>query len=52
MPSGGGIPAGGGGEPGMMGGASTTPQAVRQMPNQVPAPLLNALIHLLQKKIK
>jgi NACalpha-BTF3-like transcription factor len=52
MPSGGGMPAGSGGEPGMMGGASTTPQAVRQMPNQVPAPLLNALIQLLQKKIK
>jgi hypothetical protein len=34
------------------GGASTTPQAVRQMPNQVPAPLLNVLIELLQKKIK
>jgi hypothetical protein len=34
------------------GGASTTPQAVRQMPNQVPAPLMNALIELLQKKIK
>ena len=48
----GGMPGGGGGEPGMIGGASTTPQAVRQMPNQVPAPLLNALIELLQKKIK
>ena len=55
MPAGGGgMPAGGGNEPGMMGGASTTPQAVRpnQMTNQVPAPLLNALIELLQKKIK
>jgi hypothetical protein len=52
MPADGGLPAGGGGEPGMIGGASTTPQAVRQMPNQVPAPLLNALIELLQKKIK
>ena len=55
MPSGGGGMPSGGGEPGMMGGAagiSTTPQAVRQMPNQVPAPLLNALIELLQKKIK
>jgi len=52
---GGGIPSGGGFDPGVMGGnggASTTPQAVRQMPNQVPAPLLNALIELLQKKIK
>jgi hypothetical protein len=52
---GGGMPSGGGIDPGMMGGpngASTTPQAVRQMPNQVPAPLLNALIELLQKKIK
>ena len=58
-PGGGGIPSGGGGIPsgggGMMGGAagaSTTPQAPRQMPNQVPAPLLNALIDLLQKKVK
>ena len=45
----------GGGDPGITGGngvASTTPQAVRQMPNQVPAPLLNALIELLKKKIK
>jgi len=52
---GGGMPSGGGIDPGMMGGAggaSTTPQAVRQMPNQVPAPLLNVLIELLQKKIK
>jgi NACalpha-BTF3-like transcription factor len=52
---GGGMPSGGGIDPGAMGGpngASTTPQAVRQMPNQVPAPLLNALIELLQKKIK
>jgi hypothetical protein len=51
----GGMPAGGGIDPGAMGGnagASSTPQAVRQMPNQVPAPLLNALIELLQKKIK
>ena len=55
MPSGGGMPAGSGIDPGAMGGpngASTTPQAVRRMPNQVPAPLLNALIELLQKKIK
>jgi len=52
LPSVGGMPAGGGGDPGMMGGASTTPQAVRQKPNQVPASLLNALIQLLQKKIK
>ena len=61
---GGGLPAGGGGEgipsgggigPGALGGAGgafTTPQAVRQMPNQVPTPLLNALIEMLQKKIK
>jgi predicted small secreted protein len=52
---GGGMPFGGGMDPGVMGetgGASTTPQAIRQMPNQVPAPLLNALIDLLQKKIK
>ena len=51
---GGGMPSGGGIDPGAMGGAggaSTTPQAVRQMPNQVPAPLLTALIELLQKKI-
>jgi hypothetical protein len=48
-------PPTGGGDPGIIGGngaASTTPQAVRQMPNQVPPPLLNALIDLLQKKIK
>jgi len=58
-PPGGGVPGGGpagaGIDPGAMGGAggaSTTPQAVRQMPNQVPVPLLNALIELLQKKIK
>ena len=52
---GGGLPSGGGIDPGGMGaagGASSTPQAVRQMPNQVPAPLLNTLIELLQKKIK
>ena len=56
MPAGGGgIPSGGGIDPGAMGGpngASTTPPAIRQMPNQVPVPLLNALIELLQKKIK
>ena len=58
-PPAGGVPGGGfpsvGGDPGIIGGAgvaSTTPQAVRQMPNQVPAPLLNALIELLQNKIK
>ena len=55
-PPAGGVPGGGvpgaGMDPGAVGGASTTPQAVRQMPNQVPAPLLNALIELLQKKIK
>jgi hypothetical protein len=47
-------PPSGGGDPGILGGngaASTTPQAVRQLPNQVPAPLLNALIELLQIKI-
>ena len=57
----GGPPAGGsdfpgGGDPGIgagPGGAATTPQAVRpNMGNQVPPPLLNALIELLQKKIK
>jgi len=46
----------GGGDPGMgggQGGQSSTPQAVRPgMGNQVPPPLLNALIELLQKKIK
>jgi NACalpha-BTF3-like transcription factor len=54
MPAVGGLPAGAGGEPGMIGGVSITPQAVQpnQMANQVPAPLLNALIELLQKKIK
>jgi hypothetical protein len=66
-PGGGGAPAGGplaggggfpgGGEPGMgvgPGGQSATPQAGRPtgMGNQVPPPLLNALIELLQKKIK
>jgi hypothetical protein len=67
MPSGGGAaPSGGdgfvvngdfpaGGDPGMAGGpnASTTPQAVRpNMGNQLPVPLLNALIQLLQEKVK
>ncbi len=55
----GGPPAGGfpgGGDPGLggaPGGASVTPQAGRPtgMGNQVPPPLLNALIQLLQKKI-
>lgn len=46
----------GGGDPGMsagQGGQSSTPQAVRPgMGNQVPPPLLNALIELLQKKTK
>jgi hypothetical protein len=64
-PGGGGMPAGGppsggggmpaGGDPGMMGGpsdASGTPQAPRANANQVPGPLLNTLIELLQKKIK
>jgi hypothetical protein len=54
-PNGGaGSPAGG--DPGMGGGQagqSSTPQAGRPgMGNQVPPPLLNALIELLQKKIK
>jgi hypothetical protein len=47
----------GGGDPGIgvaPGGASATPQANQPagMGNQVPPPLLNALIQLLQKKIK
>jgi hypothetical protein len=56
MPSGGGgFPAGGG--PGMgsaPGDASSTPQAIRSngMADRVPAPLLNALIELLQKKVQ
>ncbi len=56
---GGGAPGGGGGIPGGGGGFGTggvpangTPQAIQANPNQVPAPLLNALIELLQKKIK
>ena len=54
-PPSGGFP--GGGDPGIdiaPGGASSTPQANRPagMGNQVPPPLLNALIQLLQKKIK
>jgi hypothetical protein len=61
MPSGGGAPSGGfpsgGGDTGMAGGPagmSTTPQAVRSngLADQVPAPLLNALIELLQKKVQ
>jgi hypothetical protein len=57
-PPAGDFPAGGGGfqgggDPNMSGGASGTPQAVRpSMGNQIPAPLMNALIELLQKKIK
>jgi hypothetical protein len=59
-PQGGGVPPSGnfpaGGDAGTTGGfpgASTTPQAGRQnMGNQVPMPLLNALIQLLQKKIQ
>jgi hypothetical protein len=65
-PGGGGMPGGGppsggagmpadGGVPGMPGGptnASGTPQAPRANTDQVPGPLLNALIELLQKKIK
>jgi hypothetical protein len=61
-PSGGGNFQGGGGPSfqvengqgitGGPGGASTTPQAVRSMGSQVPAPLLNALIELLQKKVQ
>ena len=54
-PPSGGFP--GGGDPGIdvaPGGASSTPQANRPagMGNQVPPPLLNALVQLLQKKIK
>jgi hypothetical protein len=59
---GGGAPAGGGGfpaggDPGVNagpGGMSSTPQAIRPngTANQVPPPMLNALIELLQKKIK
>jgi hypothetical protein len=57
---GGGLPSGGfpaGGDPGMgagPGGQAATPQAVQSggMGNQVPPPLLNALIELLQNKIK
>jgi len=56
----GGPPSGGfptGGDPGAAGGPpgqSTTPQAVRSngFANQVPAPLLNAIIQMLQKKIQ
>jgi len=59
-PSGGSMPSGGvppsGGDTGAAGapGMSTTPQAVRSngMADQVPAPLLNELIQLLQKKIQ
>ncbi len=59
MPSGGSAPSGnfpsGGVDPGLAGGATgstTTPQAVRSkgIADQVPAPLLNSLIQLLQKK--
>jgi uncharacterized membrane protein YgcG len=52
---GGGFPAGGNPNMGAgPGGQSATPQAGRAagMANQVPPPLLNALIELLQKKIK
>ena len=58
-PNGGGAPPSGnfqaGGDPGAAGGPpgqSTTPQAVRSngFANQVPPPLLNALIQMLQKK--
>jgi hypothetical protein len=58
-PPSGGPPNGGagmpssGGDPGMMGGstnASGTPQAPRADTNQVPPPLINALIELLQNK--
>ncbi|HTX93248.1 MAG TPA: hypothetical protein VMC09_18680 [Anaerolineales bacterium] len=53
----GGFPSNGGSDPGFGGGpnsASGTPQAFPSngMANRVPAPLLNALIELLQKKIK
>jgi len=56
MPSGGGdFPAGGGtGMGGVPGDASSTPQAIRSngMADRVPAPLLNALIEMLQKKVQ
>ncbi len=61
MPSGGGAPPSGGfvtqgnpGGPGSMPGQSSTPQAVRGngFSSQVPAPLLNALIQMLQKKVQ
>ncbi len=61
MPSGGGVPpsggvTSGGGDTGAAGapGMSTTPQAVRSngMADQVPAPLLNELIQLLQNKVQ
>jgi hypothetical protein len=53
MPPGGDFPgAGGPGSNTGQGGASTTPQAPRADANQVPPPLLNALIELLQKKIQ
>jgi hypothetical protein len=54
-PAGGDFPPGGGdqGFAGGPGGASSTPQAGKpNMGNQVPPPLLNAMIELLQKKIK
>jgi hypothetical protein len=54
-PNGGGGMPSGGGVPGMGAGpvdASGTPQAPRADTNQVPGPLLNALIDLLQKKVK
>lgn len=49
------FPAGGGtGMGGVPGDASSTPQAIRSngMADRVPAPLLNALIELLQKKVQ
>jgi hypothetical protein len=52
---GGDFPAGGGtGMGGVPGDASSTPQAIRSngMADRVPAPLLNALIELLQKKVQ
>ena len=53
-PPSGGFPAGGDTGMGGPGGQSSTPQAVPPagMGNQVPPPLLNSLIQLLQKKIK
>jgi hypothetical protein len=52
MPSGGFVTQGDQGGPGTMPGQSTTPQAVRGngFSSQIPSPLLNAFIQMLQKK--